>query len=124
MIEYIFGTEITFGQSMDVLKVISDKPVVMTGSWNLERDYADSVIVDNFNIKREIRRKESHGTYYVWYQIENHYRYIDKFTPKEKRINGRIDGTEDAICETTEEMTTGFADIEDAICELTEIITG
>ena len=33
---------------------------------------------------------------------------------------GRIDGTEDAICETTEEMESRFADIEDAICELSE----
>lgn len=31
----------------------------------------------------------------------------------------RIDNTEDAICETTEEMESRFADIEDAICELT-----
>lgn len=34
----------------------------------------------------------------------------------------RIDGTEDAICETTDDMTQGFADIEDAICELTELV--
>lgn len=36
---------------------------------------------------------------------------------------GRIDSTEDAICETTDNMETGFSDIEDAICELTELIT-
>lgn len=122
--EYIFGQEKTFGQTIDVLKVVSDKPVAMTGTWNLERKYSDSVIVDAFNIKREIRRKEANGNYYVWYQIENHYRYIDKFTPKEGEINDRIDGTEDAICETTESMETGFSDIEDAICELTELIAG
>lgn len=120
--EYIFGTEKSFGQTMDVLKVVSDKPVAMTGTWNLERKYSDSVIVDAFNIKREIRRKEANGNYYVWYQIENHYRYIDKFSPKEEKINARIDDTENAACDLSEDVMSALDDLENAVCELSEAL--
>ena len=120
--EYVFGTERVFGQRVDVLKVVSDKPVTMTGSWNLERKYTDSVIVDSFNIKKEIRRKESTGVFYVWYQIENHYRYIDKFSPKEEKINTRIDDTENAACDLSEDVMSALDDLENAVCELSEAL--
>lgn len=123
--EYIFGTEIHRGVTVEVVKVKSDRPVELSGSFSVERKYTDAIITDNFIVVGCIRRKDKDGVFYAWYEIKNHCRYIDKFTPGIgpviEPVVESIDDTQDALCEASEDFDSRIADIEDALCELTEV---
>ena len=88
--EYIFGYEPRYGE---VLKVKSPNSVDLAhGMHTVERDYSDQNITDGFFVEKEIRPRkvDGEGNNYAWYQITNHYRYTDKFTPGIKATEQEI----------------------------------
>lgn len=92
--------------------------------------YEDCIITDVFNIVRKYQsKKDKAGNCYDWYIIDNHFRYIDKYTPNigkvEERINGEISDTNSGLMETydlTALNTDDIADCRTAIEELYEMI--
>ena len=127
--EYIFGTIRRKGQLIDGLKTVGSTHTNLIGHHQVVREYSDSIITDTFDVKEHYLSKvDESGKCYDWYSLENHYRYIDKYTPNiprvEERIDGRIDDTENALCESSEAFEESIAEIENAICELSEILEG
>lgn len=123
--EYIFGTIKRKGQLIDGLKTVGPMHTDLTGHNQIVREYSDSIITDNFDVKEHyLSKKDASGKCYDWYSLENHYRYIDKYTPNIPRVEDRINDTENALCEATEVYDTSISDLENAICELTELIEG
>ena len=93
----------------------------MTGYHQVEQTYPDQTITDNFRIVRLIRQEEDlEGNCYDWYEIDRHYRVVDRFTPHADEIRDGITETQDALCEESDYIEGRLADIEDALCELTE----
>lgn len=123
--EYIFGTIKRKGQLIDGLKTVGPMHTDLTGHNQVVREYSDSIITDTFDVKEHyLSKKDESGKCYDWYSLENHYRYIDKYTPNIPRVEDRINDTENALCEATEVYDTSISDLENAICELTELIEG
>lgn len=123
--EYIFGTIKRKGQLIDGLKTVGTTHTDLMGHNQVVREYSDSIITDTFDVKEHyLSKKDVSGKCYDWYSLENHYRYIDKYTPNIPRVEGRINDTENALCEATEVYDTSISDLENAICELTELIEG
>lgn len=113
--EYIFGYEPRYGE---VLKVKDPSDVSLSEGHNIvERSYSDQIITDGFYVGKRIRSKEdSAGNKYAWYQITNHYRYTDKFTPGIKSTEIEITDLEIDNMQQEQEIT----DLEIAIMELQE----
>ena len=97
----------------------------LKGYCQVERSYPDQVITDNFCIVRKYQSADDiEGNCYDWYEIKEHYRYIDKFTPNIGATEGRIDDLENAACEESMAVDERLADVENAICELSEAFFG
>ena len=87
--EYIFGTIKRHGKMVDILKTVGDEHTNLTDNHEIVRRYPDSVITDTFTVAEHYLSKDGEdGKKYDWYELANHYRYIDYFTPqKESLIN-------------------------------------
>lgn len=128
--EYVFGSRERHGVVEDILKTKGDKHSNLSGSAEVERQYEDCIITDVFNIVRKYQsKKDKAGNCYDWYIIDNHFRYIDKYTPNigkvEERIDGEISDTNSGLMETydlTALNTDDIADCRTAIEELYEMI--
>lgn len=67
---------------MEVLKVKGSSSVDMTGYHEIEHRYPDQVITDRFRVVRKLDSAEDGaGNYYGWYEIDRHYRTVDKSGP-------------------------------------------
>lgn len=92
----------------------------MTGFHEIEQKYPDQVITDRFHIVRKTNSAEdSEGNCYDWYEIDQHYRFTDKFSPNKEEIETGIADAQDATCELSEELDERISELEDALCELT-----
>lgn len=102
--EYIFGYSRKYGEEV---KVKSDSdPVLPTGTNIIERSYPDQIITDTFYvIQRTATKEDSEGNHYAWYQIKDHYRYIDKFTPGIVATEQEITDYDLAMMEAEQEIT-------------------
>lgn len=116
--EYIFGKSEVHGEC---LKTIDDKHSNLSGNNIVERTYSDAIITDTFDVVEKYQSKiDAEGKCYDWYAIVNHYRYIDKYTPNIVKVEGRIDGDENALCDLSADIEDRLAEIENALCELSE----
>lgn len=85
-----------------------------------ERSFPDQTITDRYRIVRLLWSKtDSEGNVYDCYQIDQHYRDTDKFTPNKEEIETGIADAQDATCELSEELDERISELEDALCELT-----
>lgn len=76
--EYIFGTK----DKMEILKVKGYAHTDLTGFHQIERTYPDQTITDNFRVVRKLNGAEDvEGSCYDWYEVDRHYRTIDKTGP-------------------------------------------
>lgn len=76
--EYVFGTK----SSYEILKTKGDKHTDLTGFQEIIRDFTNEKISDFFRVVRKIESKEdSAGNCYDWYEIDHHYREIDRTEP-------------------------------------------
>lgn len=85
--------------------------------------------------------EDAEGNCYDWYEIDRHYRVVDKTGPiveqvaennaaledalceQDELMGSRMGAIEDAMCEQDEEVNTRMSAIEDAVCELDSIIS-
>lgn len=73
--EYVFGTK----GEVEVLKTKGSAHTDLIGFHQIERTYPDQVITDNFRIVRKLDSSEDgEGNCYDWYEIDRHYRIVDK----------------------------------------------
>lgn len=103
--QYSFGNEIRNGTITEVLKVKSEKPVELSGWFSVERKNNVEIITDNFLIVKRIRAKRAADAFYTWYEIQNHARYVDKFTPGIKETEQEITDQDIALLEAEQEIT-------------------
>ncbi len=76
--EYVFGTK----GEVEVLKVKGDAHTDLTGYHQIERTYPNQTITDNFRIVRKLdSREDEESNCYDWYEIDRHYRVVDKTGP-------------------------------------------
>lgn len=84
--EYVFGTN---GKT-ETLKVKGSVHTDLAGYHQTEQKYPDQTITDNFRVVRRLNSAEDvGGNCYDWYEIDRHYRTVDKTGPL-------IDQAEDA----------------------------
>lgn len=85
--EYIFGTVTRNEKMVENLKVIGTSHTELRDFQQLIREYPDSIITDNFRVVEKYREADSaDGRTYDWYIIDNHNRYVDKYTPAAESI--------------------------------------
>lgn len=98
--EYVFGTQ----GEIEVLKTKGDSHTDLTGFHQIEQTFPDQTITDNFRVVRKIESAEDvEGNCYDWYEIDRHYRAVDKTGPVIQQVNEmndeRMSAIEDAVCE-------------------------
>lgn len=77
--EYIYGTITKDGVTVETLKTIGAEHSNLEGFASIMREYPDGNITDNFNIVEKYHSDEdTEGNCYDWYEICNHYRYVDR----------------------------------------------
>jgi hypothetical protein len=81
-----FGTEKYKGQLIEVAKIVTDTPSELSGQFQFKQEFPDCNQTDSFYIVRKIREATNGESYYAWYEIINHYRYIDYFTPQKESL--------------------------------------
>lgn len=119
--EYIFGTIKRKGRIIDVLKTVGAEHTNLTDNHIIERRYSDSIITDSFYVVEKYLSKDgADGKCYDWYELKDHSRYIDYFTPLKEQITEGIADSQNATCELSEELDERITDIENALCELSE----
>jgi len=92
--EYVFGTK----KDKEILKTKGTSHSGLSGFHTLERKYPDQTLTDSFRIVGLLDSKEdSEGNCYDWYEIDQHYRYTDKFTPCKEEIKGGIEENSDGL---------------------------
>lgn len=121
--EYIFGIIHKRGKDIHILKTVGSEHTNYVGAHSIERRYSDSIITDNFIVVEKYLSKDgADGKCYDWYELKEHSRYIDYFTPLKEEIQIGISDSQNATCELSEEMDIEMSDLENAICEQSEMI--
>lgn len=89
--EYVFGVR----GEIEVLKIKGDTHTDLTGFHQHVQEFPGEKITDNFRVVRKMdSREDSEGNCYDWYEIDRHYRTIDKTGPlveREARNSANID---------------------------------
>lgn len=76
--EYVFGTQ----EDIEVLKTKGSEHSDLTGFHKIERSYPDQTVTDCFRVVRKLDSLEDgEGNCYDWYEIDRHYRMIDRTGP-------------------------------------------
>ena len=121
--EYIFGIIHKRGKDIHILKTVGSEHTYFVGAHSIERRYSDSIITDNFIVVEKYLSKDgADGKCYDWYELKDHSRYIDYFTPLKEQITEGITDSQNATCELSEEVDERITDVELAICELSEML--
>lgn len=119
--EYIFGNIKRHSRLIHILKTVGTTHTDLTGSTQIKREYSDSIIVDDFTIvEKYLTQEDSEGRCYDYYEIKDHNRYIDYFTPMREQIATDINDSQNALCDLSADLDEALADIENALCELSE----
>lgn len=117
--EYVFGTK----RDREVLKTKGSIHTNLKGYCQVIAEYPDQIITDNFCAIRKYQSAEdAEGNCYDWYEIKDHYRYIDKYSPNIGRTEAQIEDLENGICEESMVTEERLADIENALCELSDVV--
>lgn len=114
-LEYVFGTK----DDIEVLKTKGQFHTNMKGFHQVEQEYSDQIITDNFHIVCKLESVEDEeGNCYDWYEIDHHYRVMDKTVSVVKKVEENAAAVENALCEQDMTMNERISVIEDAICEM------
>ena len=78
---------------MEVLKTKGSYHTDLTGFRQIEQVYPDQTVTDNFRIVRKLwSLDDAEGNCYDMYEIDKHYRVIDKTAPVVERVD-ELSGT-------------------------------
>jgi hypothetical protein len=119
--EYVFGTV----EDVEVLRTKGSTHTSLTGFHEVEQSYPDQVITDRFRVVRKLSSTEDQaGNCYDRYEIDSHYRVVDKTGPVAEQAKAAVAAVENAVCEMDESTEDRLAAIEEALCELDEAMEG
>lgn len=101
--EYVFGVR---GQ-LEVLKTKGETHTDLTGYQQIERSFSGGeAITDNFRVVRRLESKtDPAGNCYDWYEIDRHYRTIDKPSPAAEEARRAADAAGSAFVALAEAGT-------------------
>lgn len=81
--EYVFGTL----DGREIVSTKGDHHSDLSGFCETEREYPDSIITDRFRVvERQWTAEDSAGNCYDRYEIDSHYRIIDKTKYTDKQV--------------------------------------
>lgn len=103
--EYIFGTIKRHGKMVDILKTVGDEHTDLKDNQTVVRKYSDCNITDTFIVVDHYDSADNGEKYFDWYEISNHYRYVDYFTPQKESLMPYTD-TKTAYIDDTEAVFT------------------
>lgn len=91
--EYVFGILGT----METVRTKGGTHSDLKGFQRVRREFPDQVITDGFQVVRKLKSdQDQEGNCYDWYEIDQHYRAVDKSKQVEKQsrlIDGLIVST-------------------------------
>lgn len=121
--EYIFGTIDRRGIVTDILKTVGSEHTDLTGKHEIVRKYNDCTITDVFTVAAKyLSKSDDEGKCYDWYEIRDHYRYMDYFSPQKEELTNSISDAQNAIIESDADRLVSEADIENALIEIDSAI--
>lgn len=113
--EYVFGTQ----DEAEILRTKGPVHTDLTGYQQTVQEFSGEKITDNFRVVRKLDSKEDcEGNCYDWYEIDRHYREIDRTGPVVEALTSTKEELENAMCEQDTAIEERLAAIEDALCEL------
>lgn len=119
--EYVFGTQ----EDIEVLKTKGSEHSDLTGFHQIERSYPDQTVTDCFRVVRKLDSLEDgEGNCYDWYEIDRHYRTVDRTGPLVQQAVENATAAETAICELDAGYDERVSAVEVALCELDEKVNG
>ena len=120
--EYTFGNRIQGNIVTEMVKTKDTKHSDLKGSITIERKYPDNIITDVFDVRSKYLSKEdSEGNCYDWYIIDNHYRYMDKYSPDKDHIEEMTTENSDGVLDVAslaDENNEAITDLADYIAEI------
>ncbi len=100
--EYVFSTE----GNAEILRTKSSDRIELKGFRELVSEYPDQTVTDKYHIARKIKDSvDPEGNYYAWYEIDQHYRYTDKFASNIQPTELEITDHDLAILEAEQFLT-------------------
>lgn len=113
--DYVFGTQ----GDIEVLKTKGDAHTDLSGFQEVVQQFPVEKITDHFRVVRKLKSDEDcEGNCYDWYEIDRHYREIDRTGPVVEALAEARAELENAMCEQDAAAEERLAAIEDALCEL------
>lgn len=110
--EYIFGTIKRKGRVVDILKTVGEEHTNLTDNHTIVREYSDSTITDTFTVAEHYLSKDGEdGKKYDWYELANHYRYIDYFTPQKDALVEELSPYTDSKTAYIDDSEVTFTDV-------------
>lgn len=117
--EYIFGTVQRLGRTIDILKTVGNEHTDLKDKHTIVRKYPDCTITDTFIIvKKFLSKEDPEKNCYDWYEIDQHYRNTDYFSPQKEKIEADIAEVQNALIDLDESRLQSEADIENALIEI------
>lgn len=119
--EYVFGVQ----GEIEVLKTKGDAHTDLSGFQQTVQEFPGEKITDNYRVVRKIDSTEDgDGNCYDWYEIDRHYREIDRTGPIVKQAAETAAATENAICELDAGYEERLSAVENALCDLDAMMNG
>lgn len=85
--DYTFGTQ----GHMEVLRTKGGHHTHLTGFQQTVQDYSSEKITDRYRVVRKLKTAEDGaGSCYDWYEIDRHYREIDRTKPLQDAHNKNV----------------------------------
>ena len=110
--EYIFGTIKRKGRVVDILKTVGEEHTNLTDNHTIVREYSDSTITDTFTVADHYLSKDGEdGKKYDWYELANHYRYIDYFSPQKDALVEELSPYTDSKTAYIDDTEVTFTDV-------------
>ncbi len=109
--EYIFGTN----GNAETLRVKGPEHTALTGFQEVTRKYPGETVTDRFRVARKLKEAEDQaGNCYDWYEIDRHYRTVDKSAA----LKTELDTTRKKLDAAIQSNAT----LEDCLVEMAEIV--
>ena len=100
--EYVFRTK----GNVEILKTKGSAHSNLEGFHELEQKYPDQMVTDRFRIVKKLDSKEDEEkNCYDWYEIDNHYRFTDKFASNIRSTELEITDHDLSILEAEQFLT-------------------
>lgn len=119
--EYVFGVQ----GEIEVLKTKGDAHTDLSGFQQTVQEFPGEKITDNYRVVRKIdSTADGEGNCYDWYEIDRHYREIDRTGPIVQQAAENAAATENAICELDAGYEERLSAVENALCDLDAMMNG